>query len=186
LPNKGWPYPALIEVLTDYEGIGALRLWLPLMATLSQQQWLIWVSPPHAPYAAVLQQAGIALNHLLLIDPMANADTAAVPSQKAVSTSHTKIEQAQLWAFEQALRFADCGASLAWLKTIKPLQLRRLQLACESGMSLGILFRPASFATEASPAPLRLLLAPTAHGLELRLLKSRGGMREQPCHLVLN
>ena len=186
LPSRGWPYPALVEVLTDFEGVGALRLWLPALAELSQRQrWLIWIASPHLPHAPALQQAGLDLNRLLLVDPL-DADEIQASSEGGAFSTSMQRRQADLWAFEQALRFADCGASLAWLNTLKPLHLRRLQLACESGVSLGVLFRPACFATDASPATLRLLLTPTSTGLEIRLLKSRGRMRDQTCHLTLN
>ena len=193
LPSRGWPYPSLIEILTDFEGVGALRLWLPVLAHLSQQQWLIWIASPHLPYAPALQQAGINLSRLLLVDPLATAvdETAAARKQKTTASgSPTRgtsrhYAEGELWAFEQALRFVDCGASLAWLEAIKPLHLRRLQLACETGASLGVLFRPARFAAETSPATLRLLLTPAQTGLDIQLVKSRGGSREQTCHLVL-
>lgn len=168
LPMRGWPYPALIELLTDFEG-GILRLCLPALATLSQQQrWLIWVAPPHLPHAPVLQRYGLELARVLIIDTPPDAQKPAVANWRT-----------NLWTFEQALRCADCGASLAWFEHLEPLHLRRLQLACEIGNSLGILFRPARYATEASPAALRLLLTPRDAGLNIELLKWRGGKRRQ-------
>lgn len=172
LPMRGWPYPALIELLTDFEG-GTLPLCLPALAALSQQRWLIWVAPPYLPHAPALQRYGLELARVLIIaappDPQKPLAAAILPGPRA--SWHTN-----LWTFEQALRCADCGASLAWFEHLEPLHLRRLQLACEVGDSLGILFRPARYATAASPAALRLLLTPAADtGLNIELLKGNRG-----------
>ena len=61
-----------------------------------------------------------------------------------------------------------------------PRAVRRLQLAAEQGRALGVLYRSQKYASEASPAMLRVLLEPMAnqHGARLSLLKSRGGTRE--------
>jgi hypothetical protein len=173
LPGGGWPLPALTEVLCDDEGIGALRLLLPALAALSRRgQWLIWISPPHIPYAPALAAAGVDLARLLIVE----ADAAA----------ERRDGEERLWAFEQALRFPDCGAALAWLATVDSLRLRRLQLACEAGQSLGVMFRPSRHAAEASPASLRLKLTPAAPGtLEVDVLKCRGRLRARSCTLAL-
>ncbi len=173
LPRQGWPYPALVELLTDFEGVGALHLCLPVLAALSQQRWLIWIAPPHLLHAPTLRCHGIDLARMLIIDtPTADPQRplGITPSPRSIT------QQANLWSFEQALRYSDCGASLAWLDHLEPLHLRRLQLACEAGDSLGLMFRPARCVTETSPAALRLLLTPAAKaGLHIELLKCRGG-----------
>lgn len=177
LPARGWPSPGLIEILTDYRGIGALRLLVPALARLSQQQrWLIWVAPPHIPYAPALQQQGVELSRVLIVETGEEADPG----------SAADLAAGALWTFEQALRFPGCGASLAWLDALAPLALRRLQLACEAGGTLGVIFRPARRAGQPSPAVLRLVLAPAAgEGLCVHILKCRGSLREQDCHLIL-
>jgi cell division inhibitor SulA/protein ImuA len=85
-----------------------------------------------------------------------------------------------LWAHEQALRSGACEVALAWLPRASPRAVRRLQLAAEQGRALGVLYRSQKYASEASPAMLRVLLEPMAnqHGARLSLLKSRGGTRE--------
>lgn len=171
LPGGGWPLPGLTEMLSDDEGIGALRLLLPALAMLSRRgQWLIWISPPHIPYAPALAAAGVDLARLLIVE----AD--AGPRRDGAEG---------LWAFEQALRFPDCGAALAWLGAIEPLRLRRLKLGCEAGQSLGIMFRPRRYAHQPSPAALRLELTPVASGtLEVDVLKCRGRLRARSCRLA--
>ena len=87
-----------------------------------------------------------------------------------------------LWAHEQALRSGACEVALAWLPRASPRAMRRLQLAAEQGRALGVLYRSQRYASEASPAMLRVLLDPLVaagkHGARVSLLKSRGGSRE--------
>ena len=65
-----------------------------------------------------------------------------------------------LWAHEQALRSGACEAALAWLPRASPRAVRRLQLAAKQGRALGVLYRSQRFASEASPAMLRVMLEP--------------------------
>ena len=52
LPGGGWPRAALTELLANQCGIGELRLLLPALARLSQDdKWLVLVAPPHRPFA---------------------------------------------------------------------------------------------------------------------------------------
>jgi len=68
LPGGGWPRGALVEILTDIEGIGALRLAIPALAHLSQsEQWLAWIAPPHLPYGPALAAHGVDLARMLLV-----------------------------------------------------------------------------------------------------------------------
>lgn len=155
-PGGGWPVGALTEILVEREGIGELRLVLPLLARLSQaSRWLAWVSPPHLPYAPALARDGVDLSRLLLLNPAVAVDAR--------------------WAAEQALRSGACGAVLAWLPRLDERALRRLQLAAESGGACGLLFGSARDAVRSSPAALRLQLESAPRGLAVRILKRRGG-----------
>lgn len=192
LPMGGWPNPGLIEILPARPGIGALRLLLPALAALGRlQHWLIWVAPPYLPYAPALQAAGVELSRLLLVDLQGEAGSAA--PRAAPRRRHKAPDAAadlagrELWAFEQALRFEDCGAALYWPGALEALALRRLQLACEAGHSLGVLFRAPECAAEPSPAVLRLAINPlpgTAE-VQIRILKCRGSLGERECRLTL-
>lgn len=168
LPGGGWPRGALTEILAEREGIGELRLLLPALVRAAEQSpWQAWVSPPHVPYAPALAAAGMKLERLLVLKPKTEADA--------------------WWAAEQTLRSGACGAVLAWLnmKTADERRMRRLQLAAETGLALGVLFRPASAAEERSPAALRLRLEPSEHGLAVHILKRRGGHLGKPVVLDL-
>src|SRR3954464_1568163 len=67
LPGGGWPRAGLSELLADAEGIGELALVLPALARLTGAgKRVIWVGPPHVPYAPALAAAGPPFLGLLL------------------------------------------------------------------------------------------------------------------------
>jgi hypothetical protein len=164
LPGGGWPTASLIEVLLDDTGLGEVQLFLPALVACQRSvvqdgtgdaPWLIWIAPPHEPYAPALAQQGIELGRLLVVRP------------------HTATEA--LWAAEQALSSGVCAAVLLWLKGTDDRWLRRLKLAAEAGGSLGVIFRPERHRFESSPASLRLLMTQGEHEARLDLLKVQGG-----------
>jgi len=172
LPGGGWPLGALTEVLIAREGVGALRLVIPALAQLSaDDRWLAWVAPPYIPYAPALAAAGVNLSRVLLVHP----------------PERGQARRDALWAAEQALRSGTCGAVLMWLpQDIDDRQLRRLQLAAESGGSWGLLFRPHAAAATPSPAALRLLVEPAGDEVAVHVLKRRGGWPTGPVYLELD
>lgn len=156
LPGGGWPRGVLVELLTDARGIGELRLLVPALTRLSEAgRWLLWVSPPHLPYAPALAGLGISPGHCLVVRP--------------------RDREERIWAVEQALRSGACAAVLAWRCNITSYHGRRLQLAAEQGDTLAVLFRPPEAVKQRSPATLRLGLSATPDGLRIDILKSRGG-----------
>jgi hypothetical protein len=156
LPGGGWPTASLIEVLLDDTGLGEVQLFLPaLVACQRAASWLIWISPPHEPYAPALAQQGIELTRLLIVRPASATEA--------------------LWAAEQALASGVCAAVLLWLKGTDDRWLRRLKLAAEAGGALGVLFRPERHRFESSPASLRLVVTKGEHEARLDLLKVQGG-----------
>jgi len=165
LPANGWPMGALTEILCDHQGMGELSLIMPALARLSHEgRWLAWIAPPHIPYAPALAAQGVDLSKVLVVHPRAETD--------------------MLWTIEQALRAGTCGAVLVWPRLISTNNLRRLQLAAETGKSWGILFRSTWAATQSSPAALRLRLDPTqSGGMSVRVLKRRGGWPSGPVYL---
>lgn len=157
LPGGGWPQGALSELFVPVAGIGELSLLMPACARLTRAgRWVIFIAPPHVPYAPALTAAGLDLARLLLV--------------------RAESGKEKLWALEQALESEHCGAALAWPGRMDDRGQRRLQLACEQGGTSGFLFVRAQAAAEASPAALRLALAPATGGqLDVRILKRRGG-----------
>lgn len=155
LPGGGWPRGALSEILIEHDGLGECSLVLPALAALTQaRRRVALVAPPYIPYAPALAGAGIDLTQVVHIDADAG-DT------------H--------WTAEQCLRAGCCGAVLNWLPRADYRQLRRLQLAAETGGAIGFVFRPLSAAAEASPAALRLRITLAADGApRIDILKCRG------------
>ena len=101
LPGGGWPAASLVEVLIDATGFGEVQLFLPALVQSQRHTpgcdvpWLVWIGPPHEPYAPALAQQGIELDRLLVVRP----------------TTATEA----LWAAEQALEFGRLrrGAAVA-------------------------------------------------------------------------
>ena len=164
LPGGGWPTASLIEVLLDDTGLGEVQLFLPALVECQRRvsegggggaPWLVWIAPPHEPYAPALAQQGIELERFLVVQPASATEA--------------------LWAAEQALGSGVCAAVFLWLKGTDDRWLRRLKLAAEAGGALGVLFRPERHRFESSPASLRLLMTQGAHEARLDLLKVQGG-----------
>jgi hypothetical protein len=156
LPGGGWPMGALAELMPETMGIGELSVLMPALSRLARAgRYSAWIAPPYLPYAPALVQQELPLKYILIIQ--------------------TRSLQESLWAAEQALRCAAFGAVLSWPADIADKNVRRLQLAAETGGSLGILYRPTDAAREHSPAALRLRLRPSAKGLAVHIHKCRGG-----------
>jgi hypothetical protein len=159
LPGGGWPAASLVEVLLETTGLGELQLFLPALVECQRQtgeaHWLVWIAPPHEPYAPALAQQGIELARLLVVRPASATEA--------------------LWAAEQALSSGVCAAVLLWLKGTDDRWLRRLKLAAEEGGALGVLFRPERHRFEFSPANLRLLMTQGERETQLELIKVQGG-----------
>jgi hypothetical protein len=155
LPGGGWPPGALTELFARREGIGELELVLPALAALSWAgKRVVWLAPPHLPYAPALAAAGVDLARLAVVRAPGRRDA--------------------LWAAEQVLRAASCHAVVAWLPSARYEELRRLAVAAEASRAWAALFRPPGCAQGASPAALRLLLEPASTGISVRILKRRG------------
>ena len=155
LHGGGWPRGALTELLLAQPGIGELQLLMPLLADLSRRQLLqVWINPPFIPYAPALVQRGIALESLLIV---------------------RSEPQHLLWACEQALRSAACGAVLYWpARQTRYAELRKLQVAAATQHAMGFLFRDSNTAQHTSPAALRLQLNAADAQLSICIIKQRG------------
>ena len=162
----GWPPGALSELFCSQSGIGEMYLLSPLLNSLSEQgRWLFYIDPPYIPHATALNQQGIQLERVIVIQTQNPAE--------------------QLWVIEQILRCEACGVSLAWLSNKKAShhQLRKLQLAAQSGNSQAFLFRSPALANQSSPASLRLLLKARSKSCFVHILKQPGGWSGQQLHL---
>lgn len=162
LPEAGWPRGALTEILSDYPGQGELRLLMPSLRQLTQdQQYVALINPVWIPHAPALRSAGVDLSYVISIGPLDKAD--------------------HLWTLEQVLRSGHCRAVLAWPdRDLSTKELRRLQLAAEVGKSSGFLFRSSQMKQQNSPAALRVLIKPPH---QLDVIKCRGRYFGRPIQL---
>ena len=166
LPGGGWPQGNLTEILQAQAGLHEWRLLLPALRQAVQTGPLVLIGCPHLPHLPALECLGIPAAAVLMIE------------------AHKPAER--LWAAEQVLRCREVAVLMAWLPQARPEQLRRLQLASQTGSTLRrpplvFAFRPLAAQHESSPAPLRLSLRSRAReGLELQLLKRRGPAHGTP------
>jgi hypothetical protein len=164
LPGGGWPIGGLTEVLGLQEGIGELQLVLPALAKLTAAgKRVVWLAPPHLPYAPALAAAGVDLVHLAVVRAPGRRDA--------------------LWAAEQVLRAGPCHALIGWFRHAKYEELRRLAVAAEASRAFVALFRPREAAHAPSPACLRLALEPAGEQLFVTILKRRGTPVATPLRL---
>ena len=162
LPDQGWPLGQLVEILTDRPGCGELGLLVPAMLALPQNCPIVLLHPPLIPNMHAWQQWQIDLHRLWWIQPVGLRDA--------------------WWSAEQILRSQCAAALLCWADPIDARALRRLHLSAQSSETLFVMFRPRDSALLFSPAVLRLeLVADSAQGPSLRLLKSRG---PKPAHTI--
>jgi hypothetical protein len=153
LPGGGWPRAALSEILFPADGVGELRLLLPALAMLGREaRPIVLVAPPYLPFAAAWIAAGVDLRHLQIVQAG---------------------ESDAMWTAEQCLRSAACAAVLCWPRQADTATLRRLQLAAETGQTIGFMLRPAQVTAQASMAAVRIGIE--ADPPRLRVLKCRGG-----------
>jgi hypothetical protein len=156
LPGGGWPVGALTELYPVAPGIGEFALLLPLMARLTRQgRRVALIAPPYIPYSQALAWHGVKLDRLVLLQPERPGDA--------------------LWAMEQTLVSKTLALAVAWPQRALERDVRRLQLAAETGGASAVLYRPLRDAAQHSPAALRLRLAPNDGALTVDLFKSRGG-----------
>lgn len=162
----GWPIGILTELLVDLCGIGELQLLLPAFIALNahpadpevnNHPWaekrIMLVAPPYMPYAPALVREGVDISRLIV--------------------AHCDQQNDVFWTMEQALRSGACAAVLAWSSDSDERALRRLQLAAEKSACWAVLFRPARFKKQRSPAALRIhLLSVSPSGISMNVFKN--------------
>ncbi len=163
LPGQGWPDKGMMEIITPYWGMGELQLLIPLMRSVVEQgKWILWISPPYLLYAPALVQAGIATEQVLVL----KLDTSCKDA---------------LWCMEKALQTENCGLVLAWQNWLPAKVLRRLQLAADTGDTLGVLFKHHD--SERSPSCIRLKIRDSYaentgfNESEVTVIKAQGNFR---------
>ena len=164
LPDRGLEPGWLVEWLSVGEGCGATVLALQGVrpALVRQTVWAVvdGAGEFHPPAA---RGWGLSMERLLWLRPTTVADTA--------------------WTIEQCLRCP--GVGVTWFQAERPADrvLQRWKIAAETGGGIGVLFRPAAVARNASWADVRWLVQPRptltndARRVRVELLSCRGGCR---------
>ncbi|MFC5550347.1 translesion DNA synthesis-associated protein ImuA [Massilia aerilata] len=165
LPGGGWPISSLIELHTENQAVGAMRLLKPVLSSLGKKRVML-IQPPHVPNALALAAMGLDPAQVIWVQPEKTADA--------------------LWAAEAVLRSGGMGAVLLWQTHARNESLRRLNLASQDGSALFYLFRPLASAQDASPAPLRLALRSAPGGVMVEFVKRKGPIREAGLLLPLS
>ena len=173
LPGGGWPRGGLVDLLHARPGIGELALLLPVLASLTaRDEWVAIQASPQRLFAPAWHAAGVRLSRLIVVE--------AAAGRSRLADSDT------LWATEQILRAGSVSAALCWLpRGTRTAQLRRLQVAAETGGTLAFLLQDETRQAAASPAPLRLRLEACADGVAVHLFKRRGAPLSRPLVLPL-
>ena len=175
LPGAGWPCGALSEVLQPPGVHLEWQLVLPAMVNWQRtvaepgqppRPGVVLIGPPEWPFVPALEARGLRVADLVHVQP---ADAVQ-----------------RLWACEQALQCAHVGAVLAWLPHAPMDALRRLQWAATRHGGLLWVFRLEGVAQQATPAMLRLRVAPgdVPQTLQVTVLKRRGPPLAQPLRLT--
>jgi protein ImuA len=173
LPGGGWPMGTLVDLHVQQPGIGEMRLLAPALRQVADRR-VVLLQPPHPPQALALAALGLQPSSVIWLRAERTADA--------------------LWAAEQVLRSASCGALLFWpdqignggrQRTARPEHMRRLHLAAQAGETLFFMMRPLAAAHDASPAPLRLSLRPAHGGIDVGFVKRQGPARDDVLFLPM-
>ena len=141
LPQGGFKQPSLVEWLSANRSGGAQTLALVAAREACQAgKSLVVVDRPRRFYPPAAAAWGIDLSRLIVIHPASEAD--------------------ELWAIDQALRCRGVAAVWARREQLDSRDFRRLQLAAESGGTLGLLIRSARARGEPSWADVQLAVSP--------------------------
>ncbi len=152
LPEGGWPFNDLVEMISTQWGTRELQLVLPLMkSVIDKGKWVLWIAPPYIACAPSLVSAGIDISRVIAVHPQSSCREA-------------------LSRIDQALKNEDCGMVIAWLDWLPNSVVRRIQRAARMGNKPGVLFR--QHENKLSPAVLRLQLKPKTDGLSVIRLKT--------------
>ena len=143
LPRGGLRRGSLVEWLAAAPGGGAQMLALLAAREAGREgKSLVVVDRQRRFYPPAAAAWGIDLARLIVIHPASEAD--------------------ELWAIDQALRCRGIAAVWARRDQLDPRDFRRLQLAAESGGTLGLLVRSARARGQPSWADVQLVCSPLA------------------------
>lgn len=148
----GFPEHGVVDVVSP-PGIGEVRLLMPYLQ--KQNRLLVYINPPGQVCAEQLHHYGIDISQVLVVHP-----------QKA---------QDALWAAEQCMKSGTCSAVLLWQTELEVHQVKRLQIAGETGECLLFLHRHFDTSTISLPVTLGMSLSSNDYGINVHIRKRKGG-----------
>jgi protein ImuA len=158
LLGGGWPQHQVIELQSP--GFCAeVQLIQQALQTSDPELLQVWINPPAQLCAEYLLRQKQPLHQLLQLNALRPADA--------------------LWAAELCLKSGSCADVLLWQHKVNLTQLKRLQLAAAQGQSQLYFFRPELAEHTLLPWTLSVQLSPLSAGLQIRLLKRKGGWSQQ-------
>lgn len=139
LPEPGWPRGCLVEWLSVGVGTGISTLALLATRQPANDDLMVLIDGPgdFFPPAATLM---LNLDRTVVVRPQNSADL--------------------FWTLEQSLRTKGVGTVLCAVDRMPTQAFRKLQLAAETGGSLGVLLRPEKTRGHPSFAEYRFLVEP--------------------------
>lgn len=160
LLNGGWPKSSLIEVCQKGLQLQEWLLFLPTLKTASG--YIVLLNPPAIPFCQAFVQANIDLDHIVIVETNHKADFLA--------------------SFAELARTEACEALFAWQQNqvLSYTELRKCLLATNEGAGLCVLFRPENAQQQSSPAVLRLQSQITSTHIQIKILKQKGVLQQQP------
>lgn len=140
LPNGGFMPGSLIDWLEADRGNGAFTLALLVAREACRQGGIcVVVDQRNRFYPPAAVGWGLPLNQLVVVRPKNDSD--------------------EIWALTQILRCRHVAAVLCYRNHYEPFAFRRLQLAAETGQTLGCLIRSKEMECQPSWANVRLLVS---------------------------
>jgi len=138
-------------------GIGELRLLLTtLSASLSEQRLVVFIAPQGIVTPQALAAQNIELDKVVEIFPENQKDS--------------------LWAAEQCLRSGACHSVVLWIyEALEIHQIKRLQIASETGHCRQFVLRAYKAESLSLPFDLSLTLHPHTKGLNVKINKRKRG-----------
>lgn len=177
LPDGGLRGGMLLELLAAGRGSGAATLAVRMAAGFQQQRETLIVDRTQSFSPPAITRLGMSLPRTVIVRPAGEADA--------------------IWSLEQSLRCRGVGVVIGQLGRMRDVVLRRLQLAAETGGTVGILLRPADCAGQTCWADVRWRISPRAspeksqgaeitRRIDVELLQSRGRLFEGQAMLEFN
>lgn len=158
----GFPTSGVVEIISEI-GIGELRFITPYIKKNQQQGLTVFINPPSTLCAEYFAQQGVSLNTIVSI------------------TTKTKTEA--LWAAEQCLKSGSCSSVMLWQPLLEVHQVKRLQLASETGHCLFFSFSNNKHQQFGLPITLSLRLDAQDTGLCVHIDKRKGGWIQASCFI---